>query len=87
MNGAIYQVKAVILITAGVILANIMKYRLSMYISLLGRLGVKITGITYLCSMVSKLFVILLMCTLYPNYSGRTCSTISHQYPKFLYLV
>lgn len=41
-----------------------LKYSLSMYISLFGKLGVKITVINYLCSMVSRLFVILLVVVL-----------------------
>jgi len=38
-----------------------LKYSLSMYISLFGKLGVKITVITYLNSMVAKLLMILLV--------------------------
>ena len=38
-----------------------LKYSLSMYISLFGKLGVKITIINYMCSMVSKIFIIILV--------------------------
>ena len=38
-----------------------LKYSLSMYLSLFGKLGVKITVITYLSSMIAKLFTILLV--------------------------
>ncbi len=38
-----------------------LKYSLSMYISLFGKLGVKITIINYMCSMVSKVFMIILV--------------------------
>ncbi|NQE44453.1 hypothetical protein C5S31_00340 [ANME-1 cluster archaeon GoMg2] len=38
-----------------------LKYSLPMYISLFGKLGVKITIINYMCSMVSKVFMILLV--------------------------
>jgi hypothetical protein len=38
-----------------------LKYSLSMYISLFGKLGVKITAINYMCSMISKVFVICLV--------------------------
>jgi len=38
-----------------------LKYSLSMYISLFGKLGVKMTAITYLNSMVAKLLMILLV--------------------------
>ncbi|RZN34091.1 MAG: nucleoside recognition protein [Methanophagales archaeon ANME-1-THS] len=37
------------------------KYSISMYLSLFGKLGVKITAITYLSSMSAKLFTILLV--------------------------
>ena len=38
-----------------------LKYSLPMYISLFGKLGVKITIINYMCSMVSKIFIIILV--------------------------
>jgi hypothetical protein len=38
-----------------------LKYSLSMYISLFGKLGVKITVINYLSSMIAKVVMILLV--------------------------
>ena len=38
-----------------------LKYSFSMYLSLFGKLGVKITVITYLSSMIAKLCTILLV--------------------------
>ncbi|MEA2074759.1 MAG: nucleoside recognition domain-containing protein [Euryarchaeota archaeon] len=63
-KGAITAKQAIITLLIGsmlIITLVYLKYSLSMYISLFGKLGVKITVINYLSSMVAKVVMILLV--------------------------
>ena len=63
-KGVITAKQAILTLLIGSMLIITMvylKYSLSMYISLFGKLGVKITIINYMCSMVSKIFIIILV--------------------------
>lgn len=67
IKGAITPKQAILTLLIGSMLIITMvylKYSLSMYISLFGKLGVKITVINYTSSMISKLFIILLVVVL-----------------------
>ena len=63
-NGVITAKQAIITLITGSILIIFMiylKYSISMYVSLFGRLGVKITIVNLACSITSKLIMILLV--------------------------
>jgi len=66
-NGVITAKQAIITLITGSILIIFMiylKYSISMYVSLFGRLGVKITIVNLACSITSKLIMILLVMAL-----------------------
>lgn len=66
-NGVITAKQAIITLITGSILIIFMiylKYSISMYVSLFGRLGVKITIVNLACSITSKLIMILLVMVL-----------------------
>ena len=66
-NGVITPKQAIITLITGSILIIFMiylKYSISMYVSLFGRLGVKITIVNLACSITSKLIMILLVMAL-----------------------
>ena len=66
-NGVITPKQAIITLITGSILMIFMiylKYSISMYVSLFGRLGVKITIVNLACSITSKLIMILLVMAL-----------------------
>jgi hypothetical protein len=63
-KGVITAKQAILTLLIGSMLTITMvylKYSLSMYISLFGKLGVKIAVINYMCSMISKVFMIFLV--------------------------
>ncbi|MCD6210574.1 MAG: hypothetical protein OCU20_08150 [Methanophagales archaeon] len=66
-NGVITAKQAIITLITGSILIIFMiylKYSISMYVSLFGRLGVKISIVNLACSIISKLIMIMLVMAL-----------------------
>ena len=66
-NGVITAKQAIITLITGSILIILMiylKYSISMYVSLFGRLGVKISIVNLACSIISKLIMIMLVMAL-----------------------
>jgi hypothetical protein len=66
-EGVITAKQAIITLLIGsmlIITLVYLKISLPMYISLFGRLGMKITVINYLCSLIAKVFIILLVVVL-----------------------
>ncbi len=66
-NGVVDAKQAIITLLTGSMLIIIMiylKYSISMYVALFGRLGMKISIVNLTCSIVSKIFMILLVMAL-----------------------